>query len=366
VKADLTLLQLNRIIVHEIPTRLPGKREPLEDLSETDSPATDAQMIFFRKHIIGSLTARGHDVVAAPDTESPVPGCLHQCLSTDRHDFVALSCTIATHLWESQRVSTRAALLLVGEGSIKEGRCVVVVKLSGQDGVSATREKLDGKTTIGLHTVQNLILSDEHRVLKAALFVQEADGLDGIAGRISDNQRGYRPSEEVADFFLRRFLGCVYAEDPKRTTERFYSTFVKFVNESIDDSSKQADYLIAVHAEMKRASTSVNPAAFLDAHLEEEDVLAFQEYAKAQGVALRSFRKDISLVEKRMTRVAMTFQGGTLVLAPVVAAPEGENYQQVVELGSRTEINPEVSVEQLDDGRTRVQIEDKLKQIKNR
>ena len=64
------------------------------------------------------------------------------------------------------------------------------------------QSQLEGKSTFNLEHLRDLMLTQKTKVFTVGLFVQMGNTLESIDGAVSDNQRGYYPTTEVADFFL--------------------------------------------------------------------------------------------------------------------------------------------------------------------
>ena len=103
------------------------------------------------------------------------------------------------------------------------------------------------------------MLTEKTRVFKVGLFVQSGTELLQIEGAVSDLQRGYRPTTEVADFFLKKFLGCELLEAPEITTKRLLQTTESFIREVVDDPQTKARYEIAILSELSSQSAEFHP-----------------------------------------------------------------------------------------------------------
>lgn len=54
---------------------------------------------------------------------------------------------------------------------------------------------------------------------------------DDVYGEVSDKQRFSSPEKRMAAFFLDDFLGCEVRDDPTQTTNAYYVSGEKFLNE---------------------------------------------------------------------------------------------------------------------------------------
>ena len=173
--------------------------------------------------------------------------------------------------------------------------------------------------------------------------------LDDIDGRVSDNQRSYAPTAEVADFFLNTFLGCKLMEAPDVSTRKFFLATEAFISSEVPDAERKTQYETALMAEMNSQRMVVNPIRFADDHLEVYDREAFRTWIEESDLAQQPFEKDTQLIQNRLRKISYDFHSGVQVMAPPDAIDQ--------EL---------VGVNQMDDGRTHLQVRDRLKDLKGR
>jgi hypothetical protein len=122
MKIDLGRLIVERLIVHEVPTRPARGDGPKPVLSEIDSPLTPELRNYFKERIVGSLTTAAYDVVFDPASGSPVPGLVTEYLG-DGRSFVAKSVAIAQHLYPDGREPSRPS-------RSSKGRCSEPTRVS--------------------------------------------------------------------------------------------------------------------------------------------------------------------------------------------------------------------------------------------
>lgn len=343
---DIGQLFINSVIIHPVPKRpVKGGGEPLK-LSGIESELTPGMANFFRESIIKSLTASSYRVAFDGATSSPVPNLVHGALSHPENEFVAMSRQIAEHLYESQNGSMSSGLLTVMQASVAAAPAIAILKLEKESGIRVQEQQRHGLSTFAIEHIPDLMLSEKTKVFKVGLFVQTRDGVESIEGSISDNQRGRFPTVEVADFFLKQFLGCRLYEAPAVTTKHFLQTSEAFINEEVQDPESKARYEIGLLATLSSEEAEINPDSFARSYLSLGDRQRYVAFIENAGIPPnRPFRKDLSLVANSLKRVRLDFAGGTFLLAPT------EQFDDVVH------------VEQLNDGRTRATIEDRLTNI---
>ena len=256
---DVTLLAIDKIIVHEIPEKEPKKPAPEPVLSNSVSKVDAGIRNYFREKIVGSLSEASYGVVFDSESDSPVPELCGEILAPRSNTFVAHSQDIARHLQNCQTASTSAGLLIVALATIGEKKSLVIMKLEKEAGVRLTQERDGDNVTFNLVHLKDLMLTQKTRVFKVGLFVNDGDAISGVA---SDHQRSNTTSHEVATFFLKRFLGCELTESSEVSTKRFIELTQAFINEEIEDPKVQARYLIALHSELSSQEKSLKPKAF--------------------------------------------------------------------------------------------------------
>ena len=227
---------------------------------------------------------------------------------------------------------------------------IVVLKLDKEAAVRIEQVTQNGNLTYDLQHVQNLILTQRSRVFKAGIFVLPPGSINllSVQGIVSDNQRGYAPSTEVADFFLTRFLGCKLLDAPEITTKAFFNATEEFISSYVSDPEVKARYETALLAELNSEERTLSPIAFAERNLLLDDRQRYRELLSEYDIDSRPFDKDSQLIRNRLRRVSVDFESGVGVLVPPSA------FDEQVELSS------------MDDGRTRMEILDRLKEIRGR
>jgi len=347
MRIDLGRLQIEGLIVHEIPEKQPGSSLYLV-LSEVESTLTQSHKNFFSQKIAGSLSASAFDVVLDTTSDSPIPNQIFKSLEGSVDNFVDMSIKMAQRLYASQTGVNPSGLLTVVQGKIDKSQVVAVLKLEKDEGVRATPLQLEGKNTFDLEQIHDLMMTGKTKVFKAGLFWQEGTTFDSVRGMISDKQRGSRGNNGVANFFLKSFLGCCLQEAPKITTKNFFVASENFINNEVDDSAKKARYEIALLAMLNNQEDTIKPRQFVEQNFEVCDRQRLIKYLDGSEVPTDSFPKDVELIQSNLKQVCMQFSSGMRVLGPPQVIAE------------------KVRLEKAEDGSTRVQFSDQLRELRGR
>lgn len=344
-RPDLSALQIDSAIVHDVPARRVHADSGAPVFSEIDSELTQELRIYFREKIGTSLGHAAFEVGFDPGATSPVPRLVTSLFDGTAPDIVQPSKDMARHLYDSQTGVNPPGLLTAIKGSLEGRGALAILKLEREDGVRVLQGERNGLPTFDIQAIHDLMLTQKTKVFKVGLFLQPAKERDPIEGLVSDKQRGYVPTSEVADFFLRRFLGCVLRLAPEVMTRRLFDAAEKFINESVQPPEKKAKYQLALMAELGSQDAEFRPRGFAERHLDVRHRQPFIDALTAEQVPDNVVRKDTKLVESHLRKLRMDFESGVLVVVPPGAVGE------------------QVEVEELDDGRTHVDIKDKLRAI---
>lgn len=345
IEADLSLLSLTGIIVHELPRRSEGA-EPL--LSDIESPSTPQTRLFFLEQLKKSMAHSSAAVISSQHPASIVPNVLRDHLLGSL-SLVDMSHALARSLFSEQTGSNPAGLLTVASAFLGSYPAVVILKLERKRGARAHLGGMLGQRTFDIEVLNDLLLHEDTRVYKSAVLttMTPADKpVDGaiLLGRVSDHQNSF-DSAEVAKFFL-RFLGCEYSEIPSELTRRYLETSENYFNQHVESSETRADYLNALIVDLQSNRPQIDPMKFASDHLKAEDQAGFMSAIEAAGLEPGETPKDMSLVHNDVKRVTLNFGSGIVVRLH----PD--------DLGGSV-----VSIKDLDDGRTELKITDTLAQL---
>ena len=345
---DLGRLDIDKLIVHDIPSRRVNTSGPSPTLSEIESPLTTTVRNYIRDKVVGTLTNNSFPVVFDSSSGSPVPSLVMDNLGNQTKPFIEASQELANHLFQTQKGSNPPGLLAVAQTKLKGVRSLVLMKLEREAGARVEATQYQGKSTFDVQHLSDLMLTDKTRVFKVGFFVQEGNTLESIDGLVSDNQSAQWHKSDVADFFLRGFLGCKLREEPRVTTRNYLDATEEWINSFVTDPVTKSRYAVAALAEMQRNVGSINPRVFADQNLELADRQPYIGHLQERQVPVTEFPKDNSMVESRLKRISMELESGVVILG-------------------RTDVFQEkVTITEMDSGQSRIEIVDRVKGMKGR
>jgi hypothetical protein len=315
-------LAVEQVIVHQVPRRdravdadsaIAFSDTPIPDLDPTRSN-------FFVERINGSLVERPFAIVPLMGRVSTMPELLAG-LIVDRGEFIETSKNMARALYNAQRTVSNPGLLAVVLGRLGRDVCVVVLKLQYREGMQM-RPMItsDGHQTFSATILDDLTLTEDARVFKAALFRAGGDGPDALEGLASDDQRRSGNGAELADFFLLTFLGCRFASEPDRMTRDFYEAATKFFD-SLPDLEQRIEYRRALVATLLSPVTTLAASEFSEQFIRDEHKVGFDAVLAERDAPLTVFDKDVTLIESKLKKTRLrTAHGLTIQGAPETIA----------------------------------------------
>jgi len=343
---DLGALSIDSVIVHEVPERRVTGPSTAPFLSETESPLTITLRNYIREKISGSLATASYDVVFDVNAASPIFRLTEDHLGPQSTAFVAMSQQMATHLHACQTGVNPAGLLVVSAVTVDGQRALTILKLEKESGVRVREARTqDGKRTLSMEHIRELMLTDKTRVFKVGLFYRTPDRT--LEGLVSDKQRGYVPQTEIADFFLKKFLGCVLKQLPSVVTRDFLQATEQFINDEVSTPSTKARYQIALLAELQSGRGTIQPREFAEQHFNVGDRRPYIDYLERAGVPDRVFDKDTTLVGSHLEKIQLDFESGLIMIGSL------DSMQHV-------------HMRQVESDRTHVEFEDKMRRIQGR
>ena len=198
-----------------------------------------------------------------------------------------------------------------------------------------------GSQHFEIEVLTDLMLTRNTRVFKVALFATEPGRY--LEALVCDSQRPR--GELIAEYFLNTFLGCELLEKPEVATKTFVDAAEAFFNKAIQDPTARSRYHTALLAELGSNHTTIRSKAFAESHLDNTDRAPFLSALKDAGVP-PAFPKHTGLVKNRIGRTRLDFDGDVSVSMPPDA------------------LNKSVSLENIADGRTRLQLEAHLESVR--
>jgi hypothetical protein len=312
-------LVVDEAIFHLVPQR--RRSDPVQadlQFSETVCQLADDVRTKIQASFRKVLTSYGREIVEETEAKSALPNCVHAYL-TQQRDLVDVSADIAHLLWDSQKGSSPAGLLLVAAARLAGRRALLIVKLEQEGGLRAQDVVVNGLRTFDMRYFADLLMTEHNKVYKAALFsVDGIADMDLLEGWAADKQL----SGNMARFWLQAFLGCRQKQDPQLLTQGFHDAAIDWVDNHVSDSERSVRYLMALMVELRSNGRTLDPTAFAAHHLDLHDQDGFLEYLGSHSVPTTVFDKDVTRIATRLSELRLGFENGIFIVAPVKAVRE--------------------------------------------
>ncbi len=335
---DLRALRLETLIIHRVPKKAEQGQPPTAPtLSDQPTPDRADVRAFFQRRIRAAVEERGLEIEVDPGKDRAGSDAITAIID-DASTLTPQSRILAERLFNVQDMRNPTGLLVVGRGTVGRRVAVTLLKIEHDSGIRAEETHINGQLTFEVVVHDDLLLTPNTQLFKGAVFARSDDELEALAADLQ--VRG-----GVADFFLSEFLGFRMHETSAVLTERFLTVSEAWIA-GIPDAEKQARYEVAVLAQLQSAARSVNVPQFADMNIDEDDHQSFRDAIRGGGLRWTTLAKDTTAIQGRIKRVAYNFASGI----KIVGRPEA--------------VEEHIQVENLEDRRARVTVEDELKQIK--
>src|ERR1700682_4981618 len=152
MRINFTLLTVSRLIIHEVPRRVPGDKQASPILSEVESELSAEIKGMLRDRLMSAAdtSPRGFDIERDPKSTSPIAGVIQSYLvKPSSSAFVAMSQSMSSHLFQNQPPISPAGLLVVMECNIGGIVAVAILKIEKEEGARLFRP-VGGKMTFNL------------------------------------------------------------------------------------------------------------------------------------------------------------------------------------------------------------------------
>lgn len=342
-KLDTGSIVIEKIIVHSIPRHRKGDYSTPPTYSEQESELVDGLRVFFKDKIVQSLNSNKElRVCFDSDNPSLVPTYIKNIINSDAKDFVKDSKSIAEFLFKTQDGQNSSGILVIIYGKINDKKTCIIIKLEKDSGAQL---ELNTKTnSYDIKDVQNLMLTQKTRIYKIGLFVNRIDSEVEYDGVVVDLQITPSNNKEITTWFIQRFLGCEPLEDPRITTKKFYDLSTTFI-QSIDDQYKKAKYIQDLNSYLQMNSRSISADEFATSYLETSDKDKYTGYLKDKNFQLSHFPKNNSYINNKIKKITMTLDNDISII------------------GQKGTFDDHVKIEDMENGKTKVEIISKVKSI---
>lgn len=345
-------LQINDLIVHDLPKKSPLRilREAPDTqqlqpvFSEIPSPITQETINFFRDKIIGTIGSTfAIDVVFDPANNSPVRGLVEEYFDANAPRKIIITQEISQFLFDKQNAINSGGLLLFINCTERQNRMLAILKVEKEEGVRIRQQiEQDGLMTFNVEHIRDLMLTKKTKLFKIVMFYKSDDNVLGV---LSDPQNGSSDSN-VADFFLKDFLGCMITDDPQIQTKKFSEITQKYINDNLNSPEQKGAMLNHLISELTSQNRRINPAEFARRALPVDERDDFVQYIRDNGITVGNFTKNCSLIQSKLNKIQYDFASGISVF------------------GSKEAIESKSRIDDLDNGEMKIEITDRLKQVR--
>ncbi len=344
---DISRLDIERVIIHEIMKQALSEHKEPPHYSEIESSLNDEIRLFLKDKIIKTIgSSRSYEVVFEENSNSPIPEIVRNLVNINDSDFILLSKNIANHLNNIQSGRSPGGLVTIIMGNIQNRKVIGILKLEREEGARLEQTQREGRPTYDILHLRDLILTEKTKLFKIGLFFKGGLEEFGYEGKVCDNQLSYTSNREVAEFFLTSFLGCRLAGDPKVETKEFFSVSQEFFKEKIEDPVVQMKYNLHLLSYVSNEGRIINPRVFASSNLNTMHRQPYVNYLNEKGVRTTDIIRDTSLIERRINKMILEFENDIKII------------------GSQEGFEQKVSLETLEDGRTKAEVVSRLKNIR--
>jgi nucleoid-associated protein YejK len=328
---DFGTLQVDKLIIHEIPRRRTDQPTSLR-VTDVESTLDQDDRNFFSERIKESLLKSSHDVAFNSESDSPVPKLIFKALSKSsnkKENFVNISQSIATHLYGCQTGVNPPGVLVIAQIKLANKPSLAILKLEKEEGMQFSPEENDqGKIICNVKQLPNLMMTGG-KVFKVGIFINELEDISSVRGYVSDKQRGIRSNTEVAKFFLEDFLGCYLLESPEIQTKKFFKTCQDFINEQVESPERKAKYEIALLSVLQSNQNIIEPTNFASLYLDIDDRQNFINCLSKSQIPINSFDKNINSIRSWTKSMHLSFNDISISISGDPSAFKSINIQEI-------------------------------------
>ncbi|MDR0681149.1 MAG: nucleoid-associated protein [Dysgonamonadaceae bacterium] len=343
-KIDTSLLEINKIVIHDVPKHKMGDTSILPIFSERESEISDVLRILFKEKINSALQKHtAFRISYDTQSNSPVPLFISKIMQNE-DDFISLSKQITQHLYDIQKGNNSAGIVMIIMGIIKQHPICVILKLERDKGAQL---KLDTVTkTFNATEIEDLMLTEKSRMYKVALLVNQSDFDVQFDGMIFDFQNNINNKKDLNTFFMGDFLGCKPFQDPRTTTKKFYELTYAFID-TIEDPIIKTKYFTDLNSYLQKNQSTICPEEFVQDYFQEtQHKNDYKIFLTQKEFLFESFVKDTDLINAKIKKLSIDFVNGISIV------------------GTNGVLDDRVKLTTLDDGEHKAEIKSKIKKVK--
>ncbi|MEO6117032.1 MAG: nucleoid-associated protein [Pseudolysinimonas sp.] len=342
--ADFGTLQLNDVIMHEVPRNARGAE--LEGVVITDRlvDLDDGDRQFLTRRFRDTLHGRSRPILRDPTVQTSTPDSILRILA-DPDQVVAESQSITRQLAAVQPGSSNLGLVVVATCSLDRSPGVLVAKVEHQEAMRIeAASDAQGHTFFTVEHLKDLVFGESARIYKVGVFTIGLRAGAVLAGEAIDQQNGLHP----AAFFMHSFLGMKLREDPEVLTEQFHSAATIALNDLPANAEQKAAIEGSLIAVLQSNANTIDPRRFVQDFVPAQFQTQFARSLIHESVPQREFSKDLRLVEAKLKRIRIQIENGISIFAPPdqvgpdkavqLSEAEGSDHDQVVIRGRVTDI----------------------------
>ena len=341
---DTSSIQIEKIIVHDIPKHKKGEKGVEPNYSEQESRLTQGLRNFFRDKVVQALGSdKSFKICFDEENNSPISWIASEILKSDNSNFVLQSKEITKHLFEIQVGYNAAGILVVVFGKVNSLNTCIILKLEKDKGAQLT---LDPKThSYNIAEVEDLMLTQKTKIFKVAMLFLRDDFKAKYDGVIMDYQIDIKEKKEATTWFMEKFLGCRAFEDPKITTQHFYNYTKAFIN-TLQEDIDRAKYIQDLNSYVQKNSSTLNPKEFAEDYLRTtQHRNDYKSFLQTKKFRFNSFPKDLSQIDRQVKKITLTFDNDISIV------------------GNKGTFDKKVKLQKLDNGQTRAEVTSKIRSI---
>jgi nucleoid-associated protein YejK len=343
---DLSNIQIEKIIIHEVIKQPKSNTKIPPIYSEIESSLDDELRLFMKDRIVKSLSGKkSYQIIFDDKQKSPIPQLFDTWIKKPA-SFVSISKEAATHLNNIQNGRNPGGLVAVIEVKHQNRFCLAILKLEKEEGARLEQTSFKGKNTFDILHIRDLILSEKTQLFKIAIFFQNGLKDLGYDGKLCDNQLNANQHHDVADFFLRNYLGCTHIGDPRELTKVFFYETQNFINSKISDPLERSKTGLHLLSYLSKPLGDINATQFARDFLSEHDKQDYITFLSDNGVLINSFPKDNTMIKNKLNDLCIEFENGVKVI------------------GKQDKFDANVSLSDAGEGKTKAEIIGKLKKVK--
>jgi len=328
---DFSQLRLEYAIFHRVfaPTkegRTPPRLSP-QYIKFDESNIKNS--LFLKDQIIKALNHYAVNISIDTNSASTTPtsiidlfskfsnGELKENVKTDA--FLNHSFSMAHNLDMSQDERSTSGVLCVMYGNVEGKQVIIIAKLEeGQDLQIQEMKENDVFIRLDIKIVDNIVRLNKTNVLKVGIFYKEPKKPGSstdyeIKSYLCDTQNLERKS---ADYYLKKFLGCLYTHDPKFQTQEFYNAAFDFISTHIEDPREQVLYRDHLYSYLLSQKTIIEPKNFIQTYFPADKKMAteLENQFKSKNIELNGFPKDTEHVRKQVEKMKVLFENGVTLM----------------------------------------------------